>query len=555
MLIPKDALGRLQLYEDVLNACKASRQHRRDYYAALKMYYLFGCQGMLEEPKARFNKVQPHLDQLKSFMFSQETIRFDIELGASVNAAEKKKVPAATLALAQEWKRSGGGGISGHCVLWSFVYGTMLAKLRPKKKHVQPFVVEPHNFGVYREDIIGLDNQEAFSHTYYITKSQLRNELISGGRLNPEQILEAVQGSAHDNSGATVGPVDRVIISSVSPNITGNVDLWDQDFTALYRARVTEPLIEMNELYIYNDAIGDYQVVTIADPDIVIWDRPNERIYLKDEHPFIQFCPIPAYDYFWGYSGVERLTPLQDMRNERFADVRHMMKQQAHPPSSATGFTGNEDEIAEALDSPAGLVITDNLAAKVDKHQPTIPEDLFREIRDIDDQFGDTSGISAVNSGKGEQGVRSAGHAAQLSKLGSSRAKDTALKIEDSLEYMATRYLQLMQRYDDKTYREESIDGREGAEFLLSQMTDDYLAKVDAHSSSPIFMEESEDKAFALFDRKAIDREDLIDMIQVPKRDLLKMKLKTKIEPAEAAAAEKERQLKLATTGGKQVAK
>lgn len=555
MIIPSTAVDRLQLYMDVLNACKASREHRKTYYAALKMYYLFGTQGMLEEPKARFNKIQPHLDQLKSFMFSQETTRFDIELGASVNAAEKRKIPASSLALSQEWKRSGGGITASHCVRWSFVYGSMFAKLRPKKKHVEPFVVEPHNFGVYREDTIGLDNQEAFSHTYYITKSQLRNEMQSGGRLNYEKLLDLVQGSAHDNSGATVGPVDRVIISSVSPNIVGNVDLWNQDFTGLYRARVTEPLIEMNELYIYNDAIADYQVVTIADPDIVIWDRPNERIFLKDQHPFIQFCPIPAYDYFYGYSETERLTPLQDMRNERMSDVRHMMKQQAHPPSSATGFSGNEDEIAETMDSPAGLVITDNLAAKFDKHQPVIPDDLFREIRDIDDQFGDQSGINAVNAGKGEQGVRSAGHAAQLSKLGSSRAKDKALVIEDALETMATRYLQLMRRYDDSRYREESTDTKEGAEFLLSQMTEDFMAKVDAHSGSPIFMEEAEDKAFALFDRKAIDREDLLDLVQIPKRDLLKAKLKNKIEPAEAAAAEKDRQLKLATTGGKPVAK
>lgn len=551
MIIPSDAGPRLQLYQDVLAACTASRQHRRDYYKALKMFYLFGANGTLDDPNARFNKILPHLDQLKSFMYSQETTRFDIELGESVNDAEKKKTPTISRQLQKEWNNSNAGNVAGHCVRWSFVYGSMFSKQRWKKKHVETFAVEPHNFGVYREDVTELSRQEAVSHTYYITKSQLRAELISGGRAKHEEILEQAQASSHDDSFSTVGPVDRVIISAVSPEIQGNVDMWSQDFSALYRPRVTEPLIEMNELYIYNDEIGDFQVVTMMDPSVVIWDRPNERIFLKDELPFVQFCPIPAYDYFYGYAEVERLIPLQLMRNERMQDVRHMMKLQAHPPKSATGFMGDQAEIAETLDSPSGLVITDTPNAKMDVHQPTIPQDLFREIREIDDQFGDTSGISAINEGKGEQGVRSAGHAAQLSKLGASRAKDRAMVIQDSLEKQATLYVQVMRRYDDRQYREESTDGRPGNQFLLSQFTENFVAKVDSHSSSPIFTEEAQGLAFDLFKVKAIDREDLLDLVPVPKRELLQQKLKNKIEPQEAAAAAEERKLKLATVQGK----
>lgn len=552
MQIPKEPLERLSFYEDVLRACTSTRQHRKEYYKVLKNFYLFGSMGLLDDPTARYNKILPHLDQLKSFMYSQEAIRFDLELGESVNDSEKRKIPTVARQLGKEWKSSNTPNIASHCIRWSFVYGSMFSKSRWKKNGVQPFAVEPHNIGVYREDVMGLDNQEAVSHTYLITKSQLRNELVAGGRANIDQIMEMAQGSSHDDINATVGPVDRVIISAVSPNITGNVDMWNQDFTGLYRPRVSEPLITMNELYIYNDEIGDYQVVTIMDPNIVVWDRPNSRIFVRDELPFRQYCPVPAYDYFYGYSEVERLIPLQTMRNERMVDIRHMMKLQARPPKTGINFTGSQDEIAATLDSPAGLVIVDDPTAKMEVHQPEIPEDLFREVREIDEMFGEMSGISAVNAGKGETGVRSAGHAAQLSKLGASRAKDRAMVIEDSLSAQATLYIKIMRRYDDRKYRAESVDNKPGEEFILAQFTDDFMATIDAHSSSPIFNEETEEKAMALFDRKAIDREDLLDQVTIPKRDLLKQKLKTKIEPAEAAAAAKEQALKVAELRGRQ---
>jgi len=47
-----------------------------------------------EEPPAYFNKINPHLDQLTSFLYSAETTRFSINLGASVPEMEHKKESA-----------------------------------------------------------------------------------------------------------------------------------------------------------------------------------------------------------------------------------------------------------------------------------------------------------------------------------------------------------------------------------------------------------------------------------------------------------------------------
>jgi rRNA pseudouridine-1189 N-methylase Emg1 (Nep1/Mra1 family) len=143
--------------------------------------------------------------------------------------------------------------------------------------------------------------------------------------------------------------------------------------------------------------------------------------------------------------------------------------------------------------------------------------------------FSEASGISSVLQGKGESGVRSSGHASQLARLGSSRAKKRALIVEDALEKVATLYLKLMQVYDAKHYKDEA-----GNTFIAEQFTDDYVVKVDAHSNSPIFTEDLRQLAFNLFKAKAIDTESLLDLLEPPMKQLLKDKLK-KREAAMAA--------------------
>jgi len=148
--------------------------------------------------------------------------------------------------------------------------------------------------------------------------------------------------------------------------------------------------------------------------------------------------------------------------------------------------------------------------------------------------FSEASGISSVLQGKGESGVRSSGHASQLARLGSSRAKKRALIVEDSLEKVATLYLKLMQTYDKTHFKDD-----EGHQFIAEQFTKDYVVKVDAHSNSPIFTEDLRQLAFNLFKAKAIDTESLLDLLEPPMKQLLKDKLKKK---EQAAAAQPQQQ-------------
>ena len=525
MKIPTDNIDRELFYLDVISKCAVSRETRRADYSTLRSWYLFG-NGPDEAP-ALYNKIYPHIDQLTSFVYSAETTRFSINLGAAVPEMEHRKIPALTRALNDEWLNSNADQVFSAAVTWALAYNSTFIKLIINKG-IHPYLVEPACIGVLREDTPYIDRQEAIVQTYYITKSELYSRLYSHPRR--EEIVKRVTFMQHERTDVPNG-IERVIMSQVNPTMYGNVNL---DLAAMnrYKAEVAEPTVEMTEAWIWNDDTQDYQVVTKAEPDIIVYDRPGEQVLMKGELPFIQICPNPLYDYFWGQSEVQRLIFLQQLRNRRMTEILDLLSKQVSPPTALIGFTGILDEKNFALNRAGGLLATDMPSAKVEKLAPTIPPDLFKEIGEIDLMFEEASGIVSVLQGRGESGVRSSGHASQLARLGSSRAKKRALVIEDSLEKLATLYLKLMQQYDPM-----HLEDTEGLKFIAEQFTKDFVVKVDAHSNSPIFMEDNRQLAFNLLKVGAIDKESLLDLLEPPMKQQLKDRLK-KLEQKQAQQAQ-----------------
>jgi hypothetical protein len=528
MRIPNNPVDREIFYLDVIQKCLASREERKPDYAALRSWYLFG--NGPTDPPAIFNKIFPHIDQLTSFLYSAETTRFSINTGAAVPDAEQVKVPALTRALNDEWLNSNADQVFSSAVTWALAYNSAFVKV-VINNGIHPYMVEPSCIGVLREDTPYTDRQEAFVQTYYITKSELYARLYSHPKR--DSIVKRITTTQHERTEVANG-VERILMSQSQPEMYGNVNL-DLAGQNRYKATVAEETVEMTELWIWNDDTKDYQVVTKADPDVIIYDRAGESVFLKGELPFVQICPNPLYDYYWGGSEVQRMVYLQELRNKRLTEILDLLSKQVSPPTALIGFTGILDEKNFALNRAGGLLATDMPNAKVEKMAPTIPPDLFKEIDKIDAMFEEVSGIGNVLQGKGESGVRSSGHASQLARLGSSRAKKRALVIEDSLEKLATLYLKCMQVYDPTHFTD-----MEGRKFIAEQFTKDYTVKVDAHSNSPIFMEDMRQLAFNLYEAKVIDKESLLDLLEPPMKQLLKDRLK-KMEVKEADAA-KEKQ-------------
>ena len=529
MRIPTNDQDREEFYLDLIQKCLVSREERKVDYGSLRSWYLFGSGP--DEPPALYNKIFPHIDQLTSFLYSAETTRFSIQLGAAVNEAENMKVPTLTRALNDEWLNSNADQVFSAATTWALCYNSCFVKL-VINNGLHPYLVEPSCIGVLREDTPYMDRQEAIVHTYYITKSELFARLYSHPKR--DAIVRRVSSTQHERTEIANG-IERIILSQSNPTMYGNVNL-DLAGGNRYKAIVSEDTIEMTELWVWNDDIQDYQVVTKADPDVIIYDRPGESVFIKGELPFVQIAPNPLYDYFWGGSEVQRLVYLQQLRNKRMAEILDLLSKQVSPPTALIGFTGILDEKNFALNRAGGLLATDMPNAKVEKMAPTIPPDLFREIGEIDAMFEEASGIVSVLQGKGESGVRSSGHASQLARLGSSRAKKRALVIEDSLEKLATLYLKAMQIYDNTHFTDINKN-----KFIAEQFTKDYVVKVDAHSNSPIFMEDLRQLAFNLFKAQVIDKESLLDLLEPPMKQLLKDRLK-KMEEKQAKQQQQQAQ-------------
>lgn len=538
MRLPKDLIQRQYFVNDLIQKCQVSLEARKADYSSLRSFYLFGAGP--EESPSQFNKIYPTIDQLISFLYAADTTRFTIHLGATAPKFEYDKLTTLVDSLNDKWADTGGDKAFLSAITWSLVFNSTFIKL-VWRDDVHPYVVVPGSIGVLREDVPSTDRQEALVQTYYITKSDLFARLYS--HPNRENIIKRIESAQHQVEHVPAA-VDRIVLSQTNPTIYGTVNLDLYGFNRM-KAEVAEDTVEMRELWVWDDDQSDYQVITVADPDVIIYDRPGKELYMKGELPFIQITPYPQIDNYWGQSGVQKLILLQQMRNKRVTEILDLLSKQVNPPTFLTGISGIQDERDFALNRPGGLMSSDMPNSDIKRLAPDLPDDLFREVREIDAMFEEASGIGAVLSGRGEQGVRSSGHASQLARLGSARAKKAALVIEDALARVATQYMKLLQQHDATHYTDDK-----GNKFVLEQFTKDYMVKVDAHSNSPIFMEDMRTLAFELFKAQAIDKESLLDLLDPPMKQLLKRRLKLAEEAKASQSQEGGAQMK-AIPGGK----
>lgn len=538
MIIPKKDEERLKFYRETVEACLLSRQRRVEQYALNRRYYLYGAAQGEVSP---WNKIYSHLDTVTAFLYASDSTRFSWKLGSLAPQTDYLKTGAVSKRVNEEWKNSNADIMWQQAILWALVYDSTFVKHIRRGGKVEPFVVDPGSFGVYREDIPMLDRQEAFVHVWYMTPSDLERRLMF--HPNKATILSEVSASRGKTDMQTEMPplIERVSLASMAtseagmPNVTGQPNI-NIDTPPEYSAQVDVELIEMQELWVWDSANDDYQTVTMASETAVIYDRPN--IFLprskewEGEQPFVQVCPNPLYDLFWGCSEVARLWPLQGKRNERMNDIQLLLAKQVNPPTAFSGMGLIEDKV-QGFDNPGTFLAGGDGNFKVERFVPTIPADVYADIKQIDQEFDETSGLTNVTQGRGEAGVRSAGHAGKLLTVGSARPKKRALIIEDSLEKSATLFGKCIYVDDPAELTDE-----QGHKFVVAQMSPHFSVEVDAHSNSPVFMENQRETAIMLLKAQAINRKRFIQMLAPPMMEELIRDLEQKIIPGEKAAAQ-----------------
>jgi hypothetical protein len=554
VILPRDELSRLLLVEQLVRECTASRIDRFNFYQVVRNYCMFGT---MDQQGCPYNKIKATLESLTSFIYSPDTVRFSLHLGVQAPKLDYPKAPVLGKEVTDVWHKSGTSLLFGKAVWWALVYGCMLVKNYWIQGGMRTYLVEPHQFGVQREDITDLEDQEAFTHHYVVTRADLDRALQG----NPRQkaIMNRVGRSLVDQLPPISSGLQRLIVGSPVAGVpgsaaipgTGNMvgpgglggrggPVYD------YTPKLEVELIDMCDLYVWDDEAEDYNVFTRAAPDVTIYDRPAS--WLGHVRGVPAFTAIRSsdvlYDYFWGDSLVADLTWLQDWRTERIMDVRQTLRKQFKPPMSVTGGTGITEEKLLALYSAGGQVSFPTPNAKVNTHEPKMPEDVFAEMQQIDGMFDDIAGISHILQGRGEAGVRSKGQVDLMARLSSSRPKKRALTIEGSAEDLAHNQLLLTQEHS--AHRFEVTVGGKPWPFTAEQFTRDYVVKVDGHSSSPIFVEDRKHDAVTLLEAKAIDRSTVLEMFDPPNVQDLQERLKV-IEQKEAEAQKMELQLQLSS--------
>jgi hypothetical protein len=546
MKIPKDPIERGQCYQELVRQCASTRVNRFNLYQTLRSYFYFGSQDNRGSP---YNKIGSTIETLASFIYSPDSTKFSLKLGTLATQDDVHKAVVLAQELTEQWRLARAHILMDLGLRWALTFGCMLMKVQWMKKHVRAYLVEPHQFGVLREDIMDLRDQEAFTHHYVITKSQLLSQL-DGHPKRTEVSERAGQGAGdHQIPGNFAEGLSRLLVGGPVVGIQGSqsqgtgMSSIEGGFGAAGRGpgydwapRVDVELIDMCDLYAWDDEVEEYRLITQCAPGITLYDRPASDVsHVKGEPPFgVIRAGYNAYDYFWGESFVSKLTWLQDWRSRRIMEVNKLLSRQADPPVLFTGMGGISEEKAATFRAAGGLFSTPNPQVKAEFLPPTLPPDIFVELNQIDRWFEDQAGLGHILQGQGEAGVRSKGQADLMARLGSSRPKDRATAVEESAETIARLILLSVQDHSEQRFQ-VALPGAKPLTFTAEEFTKDYEVKVDGHSSSPIFMEDIKHTAITLFEARAIDRATLLDLFDPPNLQELKSRL-VKMEEKEAAA-------------------
>ena len=546
MLIPTDTVMRRDFYEHLVEKCAKSRGERTETNGAL---YNYAFHGAKEEGRAApYNKIGATLDTLCSLVYAPDSCKFDIVLGSTAGPEQVYWKQPLTKEITDVWRNSGTHLDYLAAIKLSLVYGCMLMNVVWDKNSGQcrTYLVDPHMFGVLREDHMKLSDQEAFCLFRTMSVTQLESDLEGNPRKN--SIMASVVEDEEQGKTGTLGAgMKRLVIGGSVGGIPGSIAknqsgsshpdggaAGNGGVEYSYTPKIDAvAIVEMVDLYIWEDehqeegktVTAGYRIVTMSAPNnVIIYDRPYSGMGLGDKPPFVVVRPLVGiHDYFWGESFTARFAPFQDWLTERLGQIKGLLAKQFDPPSSAIGIAGIQEEQLVSMRSAGGQMSVSSPNGKFEFHRPEMPPDVFKEVDVIIKMFEDLAGLSNVMQGRGEAGVRSKGQTIALANLGAAPTKIKAVVTEESAEDVATLMLQNLQKFSAQKFVAKTPAGP--LTFAASQFTRDYEVKVEGHSSSPIYQQEDVEKAKILLEAKAIDRATFLEIIDPPNVQLLLRRL------------------------------
>jgi hypothetical protein len=511
---------------ELIDECLVSRPDRVSAYQRYRDIYYTGSDS--EAPSKR-PRIYSHIDKLSSYLFSPSDVHFNVEFDDDTQAEWTKIVGPASSYLNRQFSRR-------HCDVkfsqaneWALVKGSSLMKLTWSRGGFEPWVIQPENFGVLREDIEDLDRQDAFVHTFYLTPTQFRRMLgdhpdkteimamaeagLSQGALGDgDSRMEVFIGGGFPNVFATVPGV-----TSPQPTQTGTVDYLSYQPGAMLAPEVYTRLIQVYDLWVWNDDREDWTTLRFAEPGILIEGKYQHR-NLSDapgEHPFVKVCTNQVPGYFWGRSEISNVWPIQRLLTARLNNLDAIYNLKAKPARSVIGGSITDEKVRTLL-SPGGVVTDPNPNTKIETYSPDVPQGMLEFMGYLDGAFDEAAGFTAITSGQGEPGVRAGSHANTLLRTSTPRLRDRALLAEKQVAGFGDLALKMLRAKDASVLR-----GDEGFEFTMAQVPEDASVVVDSHTSSPAFSGDNIQLMFNLMKAGAIGPIELLEGVHPPRQDVL----------------------------------
>lgn len=526
--------------QDLIEQCEVSLEKRTDSARRIRRYVLYGSD---EGRYSRYNKIYHALRLKSSYLFSARRVQFAITPPPGSDPKMAERTEEASAHLSMRFNESTAPEVFTQGVFWGLAYGTMLAKFGWNGA-LQCWPVEPAAFGVQRESVINIQNQEAVSLRFYSSKSEVERALRYSGR-SDEDIINLVK-RLHLYEPGQESPVPdnfigRLIVSQTSPTTIGAVAGLGQPMAAAIAPETSEELVEMRELRAYDDDLRDWRVFTIALPDIVLFDRPQKDLDIANLLPYAKISPNPVYDYFWGASEGEMLAPLQEWREKRMNQLDKLFARQVNPPGVAKNFVGLTDEKYAAAFRKGGVISSNNPSATLEPLYPQLPPESFAEIQAIDSMFDATLGLPPVLQGQEPAGGKGSGGLSIMVQMASAPIVNQALEIERSLSQAGRVIFRILRKQDNTVLTTD-----DGVSFTMGLLPENCSVSVAAHSSSPMFSSELKSEAAQMLEFSLIDGQTYVEMTEPPSANLIieRMKKRSKEE-----ADQKEQALKLLISG------
>jgi hypothetical protein len=547
LAIPKKPEDLKLWIKEVIDECMASATDRGMIYTRAAQYYYMGS---MDSRAALYNKTKPFVDKLAGFLMQPTDVRFQLVFDSGEDDSVLERSQLVGEKLSSDFRQTDADITFAEAVVWSLVNGAQILKVLPDGDSgtFKMAPVHPQNFGVLSETTIALDEQEAFCHVSYPTKSRLRTMLMEHPRY--QEIMDQVgaePGPNRDEEEPTY--FHQMVVGGLQPlgdvgdapsSAAGIVNVFPVP-TPWRPQRNFAPTVKHCEVWIKDrDRDEDWttvQVIYGADPIIIEGDDTRRNLSrVPGKSSFVKVQGVPTPGYFWGRTIIADVQMLQDMLNKRMRDIKVMWDRNVNAPQVFSGFQSVTEEQYFKIINEGGFINDPNPNAKASKLLDPPPENYLEELEFIFKLFDEASGFSPIMSGSGEPGVRAGVHAQTLVRTSSPHLIKQAATLERQLADCGWMALRIMQAMDALIYT--TADSKQ--EFLLSQLPENYQVQVDSHSASPAFAEDNRQVAIALARAGAIDAEDLIHMLHPPGAELLLARLRQR-QKAQAAQAKEDK--------------